>query len=244
MTTALLKTGVWRFLQEPMRGPALIATAVLVWLAGAAYCHGYERLLTGADEWGGSLIWSALAVLPWFALFEWSKQPSGSEATRRPLLLIGLVAGIAAVSIALEYAVNWSLGDLTDRVGLLVMRRLPAIAATLMLIALARKTVLRRHASPHQVALGSLAEAIDYVAAADNYVELHSGGRVAMRRMTLAEAERALAGQGFVRIHRRFLVNRARILAVVGNGDQSVRLSSGVELPVGRRFAPNLTARA
>ena len=242
MATAPLKLGVWRVLQEPMRGPALLSSAILVWLGGAAYCHGYERLLTGADEWGGSLIWSALAVLPWFALFEWSKQPTGSEATRRPLALLGLVIGIAALSIALEYAVNWSLGDLTDRVGLLVMRRLPAIGATLLLIALARKTLLRRRASPNEIALGSLAEAIDYVAAADNYVELHSNGRVTMRRMTLAEAERALAGQGFVRIHRRFLVNRSRIATVTGNGDKTVRLAGGAELPVGRRFSPNLDA--
>ena len=240
MTTASLKLEVGRFFHEPMRGLPLVASAVLVWIAGAAYCHGYERLLTGVDEWGGSLIWSALAVLPWFALFEWSKQPNGSEATRRPLALIGLVIGIAVISIALEYAVNWSLGDLTDRVGLLVMRRLPAIAATLLLIALARKTLLRRRVTPNEVALGNLAEAIDYVCAADNYIELHSAGRVTMRRMTLAEAERALAGQGFVRIHRRFLVNRARIAAVTGNGDKLVRLDGGAELPVGKRFAPNL----
>src|SRR5205085_4046754 len=175
-----------------------------------------------------------------FALFEWSKQPAGGEATRRPATLVGLVVGIAALSIVLEYGINWCLGDLTDRVGLLVMRRLPAIGSTLLLIALARKTLLRRRVTPNEVALGSLADAIDYVAAADNYVELHSNGRVTMRRMTLAEAERALAGQGFVRIHRRFLVNRSRIEAVTGNGDKMVRLRGGSELPVGRRFAPNL----
>jgi DNA-binding LytR/AlgR family response regulator len=158
--------------------------------------------------------------------------------------LIGLVLGIAALSILLEYAINWCLGDLSDRVGLLVMRRLPAIGASLLLIALARKSLMRRRVSPDEVALGSLAEAIDYVAAADNYVELHSNGRVTMRRMTLAEAERALAGQGFVRVHRRFLVNRARIASVTGNGDKLIRLDGGAELPVGRRFAPNLDACA
>lgn len=244
MTAATLKSNVWRFFQEPLRGPGLIATALLVWLGGAAYCHGYERLLTGADQWAGSLIWSAIAVLPWFALFEWSKQPGGNEATRRPLALIGVVVAIAAASILIEYAINWSAGDLSDRVGLLVMRRLPAIAVTLILIALARKTVLRRRATASEVAIGALAEAIDYVAAADNYVELHSGGRITMRRMTLAEAERALAGRGFVRIHRRFLVNRDRIRAVRGNGEKVVQLAGGTELPVGRRFAQNLTVPA
>jgi hypothetical protein len=244
MATAPMKSGIGRLFQEPLTGPALVGSALVVWLAGAAYCHGYEQLLSGTEHWRGSLIWSAVAVLPWFALFEWSKQPAGGEATRRPATLIGLVLGIAALSILLEYAINWCLGDLTDRVGLLVMRRLPAIGATLLLIALARKTLLRRRASPHEVALGNLADAIDYVAAADNYVELHSNGRVTMRRMTLAEAERALAGQGFVRIHRRFLVNRSRIAMVAGNGDKIVRLAGGAELPVGRRFASNLDASA
>ncbi|HEX6219276.1 MAG TPA: LytTR family DNA-binding domain-containing protein [Sphingomicrobium sp.] len=240
MTAASLKAGVGHLFYEPLRGPALVACALLVWVAGAAYCHGYERLLTGADEWGGSLIWSAAAVLPWFALFEWSKLPAGSMATRRPLILFALVVGIAALSILLEYLINWSLDAISDGVGLLIMRRLPAIAAALMLIALARKAVLRRPVDPSAVALESLAEAIDYVAAADNYVELHSAGRVTMRRMTLAEAERALSRQGFVRIHRRYLVNRDRIVGVRGNGEKFVRLEGGLDLPVGRRFAPNL----
>ena len=34
----------------------------------------------------------------------------------------------------------------------------------------------------------------------------------------------------------------ARIATVTGNGDRIVRLESGAELPVGRRFAPNLDA--
>jgi hypothetical protein len=240
MATAALKTGIGRIFVEPLRGPPLVMCGLLVWFAGAAYCHGYERLLSGADEWEGSLIWSAIAVLPWFALFEWSKQPRGAEATRRPWTLVALVLGIAALSIVLEYLINWSLGDLSDRVALLVMRRLPAIAATLMLIALAKKVASQRPLSSQAVTLSSIADMIDYLAAADNYVELHIGGRVTMRRMTMAEAERALAGCGFVRIHRRYLVNRKRVGGVVGNGDRRVRLSSGIELPVGRRFAPNL----
>jgi len=63
-----------------------------------------------------------------------------------------------------------------------------------------------------------------------------------MRRMTMRDAEQALRGRGFVRIHRRFLVNRDRISEVVGtNGERTVRLGSGVELPVGRAFAANLS---
>lgn len=244
MSPAALRFEFGRVFLEPLRGSTLLFCGLAVWLAGAAYCHGYERLLTGVDEWRGSLVWSAIAVLPWFALFEWSKQPAGVEATRRPWILGGLVIGIAALSIALEYLINWSLGDLSDRVGLLVIRRLPAIGATLLLIMVARKAASQRPLSSQAVTLSSIADIIDFVAAADNYVELHIGGRVTMRRMTLAEADRALAGCEFVRIHRGYLVNRKRIGSVLGNGDKRVRLSNGTELPVGRRFAPNLERSA
>ena len=225
-----------------MRGAPLIACGAIVWLLGAAYCHGYERLLTGSvSGWAGSLTWSAIAVVPWFALFEWSKQPQGAEAVRRPALLAALVIGIAALSIALEYSVNFCVGDVSDRFGLLVMRRLPAIGISVLLIAITRKAVLRRPPSPETVALSQLAAAIDWVAAADNYIELHIGGRTTLRRMTMADATRALGRKGFVQIHRRYLVNRSRIADV---GERSVRLTSGLELPIGGAFAANLADRA
>ncbi len=226
---------------EPLRGGALIACGVAVWVAGAAYCHGYERLLSGGGGWPGSLTWSAIAVVPWFALFEWSKQPQGVEATRRPAVLLGLVVGIAALSVALEYFVDFCFGAVSDRLGLLVMRRLPAIAATILLIALTRRAVLRRPLSPASMALGSIAGAIDFVAAADNYVELHIHGKVTLRRMTMQDAAAALRRHRFVRIHRRYLVNRDRIRSVQLNGRRVVVLDSGQELPVGRAYEPNLT---
>ena len=224
---------------EPLRGGHLIACAAAVWLAGATYCHGYQRLLTGeaSGPWSGSLIWSAVAVVPWFALFEWSKEPQGTEATRRPVMLVLLVLGIAALSISLEYLVDFCMGDVTDRFGLLVMRRMPAIGVTVLLIALTRKAILRRPASSAAVELSEIAAAIDWVEAADNYVQLHSGQTVNLKRMTMQEAARSLQGHGFVRIHRRYLVNRARIAHV---GDRVMRLSSGQELPIGSAFASNL----
>ena len=218
---------------------------LVVWLGGASYCHGYQYLLTGGETgpWSGSLTWSAIAVVPWFALFEWSKEPQGAQATRRPAILIALVLGIAAASISLEYLVDFCVGDVTDRFGLLVMRRLPAIGICVLLITLTRKAVLRRPPNPAKVDLGTIAKAIDWIEAADNYVELHVGGRTVMRRMTMRDAEQALAGRGFIRIHRRFLVNRNKISGITGsNGDRVVRLACGVELPVGRAFAAESVA--
>ena len=58
--------------------------------------------------------------------------------------------------------------------------------------------------------------------------------------MTMREAECVLAGRGFIRIHRRFLVNGRKICVVAGTkGDRWVRIG-GNELPVGRRYAVHL----
>jgi two-component system LytT family response regulator len=244
MATIAPRVSLGRLFFEPIRGPALIICGLAVWIAGASYCHGYQFFLTGEEtgSWSGSLTWSAIAVVPWFALFEWSKEPQGAEATRRPAILAGLVLGIAAFSIACEYLVDFCVGDVTDRFGLLVMRRLPAIGVSVLLITLTRRAVMRRPVNPATVELSTIAKAIDWIEAADNYVELHVGGRTVMRRMTMRDADHALAGRGFVRIHRRFLINRERIDTIVGsNGDRVVRLVDGTELGVGRAFAPNLS---
>jgi hypothetical protein len=229
----------FRVLFEPLGGRSVVAGGILVWLAGALYCHGYQALLgrEALGPWSGSLIWSAVAVVPWFALFEWSKQRRGVDAMRRPAMLVTLVLGIAAFSIALEYFVNLCVGDLTDHFWLLVMRRMPAIGVTVLLIALTRKAVLRQPPDPTAMPLAQIASAIDWVAAADNYVEIHSNGRVQLRRMTMARADGVLRRHGFVRIHRRYLINRDRIANV---GDRFVRMQNGHELPIGTAFANNL----
>jgi hypothetical protein len=239
MASLAPRPSLLKWLFEPLSGLTLVGCGVLVWLAGTAYCHGYQLLMTGEEigPWSESLIWSAVAVVPWFALFEWSKQPQGVDATRRPALLVALVVAIATFSISLEYLVNFCVGDVTDHLSLLVMRRMPAIGVTILLIALARKAMLRQPPDPAAIPLSEIAGAIDWVAAADNYVELHSDGRVQLRRMTMARADGLLRRHGFVRIHRRYLINRQQIAVV---GDKFVRMRSGQELPIGTAFASNL----
>jgi hypothetical protein len=245
MATRAPRLSPIRLFFEPIQGPALFATGILIWLAGAAYCHGYQYLMERETigSWSGSLTWSAVAVLPWFALFEWSKQPQGAETTRRPMLLLALIAGIATGSIALEYLVNFCVDAVSDHLGLLFMRRLPAIGVTVLLIALTRKAMLRRPPAPTASELTGLAPSVDWIEAADNYVEIHIGERVMLVRMTLAAAEELLRSRGFVRIHRRYLVNARRIHEIVGsNGDRRVRVA-GQDLPVGSRFAASLSTR-
>ncbi len=237
---------VERFRTEPVTGAALVAWVAFAWVAGAVYCSGYERLLSGVDNWPGSLWWSAAGVLPWLALFEWSKSSSGRRIARGMWWAAALLIRTAAGSLLLEYSVI-AIGDGPQpSLGLAIMRRLPAMAAASMLILWSRTAPLEptpTAAAPAK--LESMAGSIDWIEAADNYVQLHIDRRVVLQRMTMRQAEATLAPHRFVRIHRRILVNRERIEAVAGPSfDQVVRLVDGTELPVGRTFAPNLERAA
>jgi two-component system, LytTR family, response regulator len=76
---------------------------------------------------------------------------------------------------------------------------------------------------------------IDWIEAADYYVEVHAGARTYLHRESLQRLE-AMLDQRFVRIHRSRLVNKSRIreLRRQGRRDLIVVLSTGVELPVAR----------
>lgn len=235
-------------LAHPLRGQALAAVVLIVWVAGAAYCHGYERLLKGAHEWPGSFLWSAVAVLPWLALFEWSKTPAGDRFGARPWQLLLALLATAAASILLQAATDAIAGNTGRPVALNLWRRLPPLGIGVVLILWARGVRSARAAAARNEAdagpanLAQIASSIDWIAAADNYIELQIGQRTLIRRMTMQAAERELASFDFVRIHRRYLVNRRRIEAVAGtNGDRRVRIA-GSELPIGRRYASRLNA--
>jgi hypothetical protein len=234
-----------QFRTAPLRGPALLGVTLVTWVTGALYCSGYERLLSGLDNWPGSLIWSASAVLPWLTLFEWSKSRSGRRLTASIQSLAVALVVTGVLSLVLGRFIDSADGHAVP-LALSTLRRLPAAGVGLLLILWSRAGV---GTSPSdcgdEPSLASIAEAIDWVEAADNYVELHIGGRVAMRRMTLRNAERVLRKRGFIRVHRRFLVNGRKIAAIHGaNGDMVVRLVDGTELPVGRAFSPNLATAA
>jgi hypothetical protein len=78
------------------------------------------------------------------------------------------------------------------------------------------------------------ADEVDWVEAQGNYVALHVGGEVRLLRQTLAEMEARLKGHGFIRTHRRALVNRQRMRAIIPPelGELGVRLSSGQVAPL------------
>jgi two-component system LytT family response regulator len=77
---------------------------------------------------------------------------------------------------------------------------------------------------------------IDYFEAQDDYVSLKVGDRTLLKEQTLAELEQLLDPNRFVRIHRRYLLNVARLAKI----EQSVTdsrvaiLHDGTELPISR----------
>lgn len=82
------------------------------------------------------------------------------------------------------------------------------------------------------------------VRSAGNYAEfLLADGRRPLMRSSLSALEAGMAGHGFVRTHRSWLVNPARVtgLRPEGSGDYAVELG-GVEAPLSRRFPQALAA--
>jgi hypothetical protein len=103
-----------------------------------------------------------------------------------------------------------------------------------------RKIVLRAGAATHVVP----ARDIVWAKAAANYVEVHTASRSLFVRMTLASLEQSLAAAGgrHVRIHRSHIVSLDHVASVVptGEGDVTVTLTTGAELPGSRRYRENL----
>lgn len=102
--------------------------------------------------------------------------------------------------------------------------------------------VPRRGGGLQRVALAEVA----WVAAADNYIELHAPPACHLDRRTLAEflAHPASAGR-FLRIHRSHAVNRDFIqaLAPLARGEALVTLAGGTQLRVSRGYREALLLR-
>jgi DNA-binding LytR/AlgR family response regulator len=82
------------------------------------------------------------------------------------------------------------------------------------------------------------------VRSAGNYAEfLLADGRRPLMRSSLSALETQLAGRGFLRTHRSWLVNPTRVtgLRPEGSGDYAIELG-GVEAPLSRRFPQALAA--
>ncbi len=88
------------------------------------------------------------------------------------------------------------------------------------------------------------ASEIDWIEAASNYVEIHTGQQSYLVRHTMNELEKKLNPKQFLRIHRSFIVNLSKIRGVqpCNSGEYMVRLQSGKELPSSRGYRDNLAS--
>lgn len=79
---------------------------------------------------------------------------------------------------------------------------------------------------------------VDYLQAARNYVSVHADGREYLLRDTISNLELRLAAGGFLRTHRSFLVNVARIAEIrpAETGAWEIRLHGGARLPLSRGY--------
>ena len=79
---------------------------------------------------------------------------------------------------------------------------------------------------------------VEWIAAAGNYVELHQDGRRHLYRSPLSHLAERLDPRRFVRIHRSTVVNveRVRELEPTPQGDWKLRLDTGAQLRLSRRF--------
>ena len=83
---------------------------------------------------------------------------------------------------------------------------------------------------------------IDWIASADNYVELHVGSHGHLIRETMASISARLPKEQFVRISRTAIVNLSRVkeLAPLFHGEYSVTLTTGARVTLSRSYRDQL----
>jgi two-component system LytT family response regulator len=87
-------------------------------------------------------------------------------------------------------------------------------------------------------------EDVDWIEAAENYVELHAGGVRHLLHVTMNAIEKSLDPQIFLRIHRSIIVNLVRIknMQSGAHGEYVITLKDGARLQSGRTYSSRLRA--
>jgi two-component system LytT family response regulator len=85
-------------------------------------------------------------------------------------------------------------------------------------------------------------EDVDWMEAAENYVQLHTGRANYLLHVAMNTLERSLDPEIFLRIHRSIIVNISRIkeLQPGAHGEYVITLDSGVRLQSGRTYSEKL----
>ena len=86
------------------------------------------------------------------------------------------------------------------------------------------------------------AEEVDWIRAAENYVEIHSGQAKHLLHVTMNALEESLDPELFIRIHRSVIVNirQIRHLEPNAHGEYVITLRDGIRFQSGRTYADRL----
>lgn len=189
-----------------------------------------------------------------------------SQPRRLALYAVGFPA-VTLLHVTLFALVYWPLynggGALADRLAMVEAMLIPNAhtnfvfyAGLVALAALARRRNQADRPAPEAAAADTLRirargrireiplVEIDWIGAAGNYAEVHTAaGSFLMDEALTALAER-LPAREFARIHRQAIVRLPQIREVRsrGRGDALVRLASGAELKLSRRYRPQVAA--
>lgn len=254
-----------------LRGAAVYATVVLVvtLINVMSLRHEMPELAWWKSwTWEASSLVVILTILwlPWLTL-----QAAPVEAWRRPRTWMIHLGGMMAWSILhvggfliLRHAVyslageTYNYGDLREKFLYEARKDILSYAMAVATFWIAGRMVFAAPTEPSEPAaqpatfdirdgarvIRAPVSEILAVASAGNYVEVHlADGRKPLMRSSLAAAEAELASKGFVRTHRSWLVNAARVTGLTpeGSGDWTVELGP-LEAPLSRRF-PDALAR-
>jgi two-component system, LytTR family, response regulator len=87
-------------------------------------------------------------------------------------------------------------------------------------------------------------EDVDWIRAAENYVELHVAQASHLLHVTMNTLEKSLDPETFVRIHRSLIVNLRRVKEIqpMSHGDYVLLLESGLRLQSGRTYHERIKA--
>jgi len=138
-----------------------------------------------------------------------------------------------------QTALRHALGQVKNREGDLLARRLSAVIAELKAPAKAAdRLAIKSNGRIFFVKVDD----INWLDAAHNYVELHVGKESHLLRQTVEAIEARLPAEKFVRISRSVIVNTERIkqLQPLFHGEYAVILADGTRLTLSRRYRDKL----
>ncbi|MGB2739028.1 MAG: LytTR family DNA-binding domain-containing protein [Cognaticolwellia sp.] len=86
---------------------------------------------------------------------------------------------------------------------------------------------------------------VEWLESAGNYVNLHIDGRIYPTRATLKQLSEQIVDKGFCRIHRSHVINLNFVESItpLSSGDSEVKLTTGKNLNLSRRYKDSFKAR-